>query len=123
MTTLPLRDCNRYYYKAQSATLQHIKIAIILLDYECVILPLRLSVKESTGRMDVDNLTVHQCPITLLAIFLCSIPEEATEDSFLDPRCIFATRYNIQFVPTFQNKAYESSNCPYLRHICLPYLV
>lgn len=45
-------------------------------------LPFGLSV-EGTGRMDVDHLLVNQCPVTLLWVFLGSIPEESTADGLL----------------------------------------
>lgn len=63
-----------------------------------VILPLRLSVEQSAGRVDVDDLLVDQSPVTLLRILLCCVPEETAADSFLDSYCGFSTRNYVQFV-------------------------
>lgn len=61
-------------------------------------LPFRLSVEESTGRMDVDHLLVDQRPVTLLRVFLGSVPKEPTADGLLHADCGLATGDHIQLV-------------------------
>lgn len=39
--------------------------------------PLRLTVEQGTGRMNIDHLTVYESPVTFLRIFLSCVPEEA----------------------------------------------
>ena len=61
-------------------------------------LPVRLSVEESTGRMDVHHLLVDQGPVTLLRVLLGSVPEEPTADGLLHSDCGLAAGNHIQLV-------------------------
>ena len=57
--------------------------------------PLGLSVKQSTGRMDVDDLMVYYCTIAFLWVFPGGISEETACDRLLDACCLFSTRYHV----------------------------
>lgn len=48
--------------------------------------------------MDVDHLLVDQCPVTLLWVFLGSVPEESTADGLLHSDCGLTTGDHIQLV-------------------------
>lgn len=61
-------------------------------------LPFRLSVEQSTGRMDVDHLLVNQCPVTLLRVFLGSVSKESTADGLLHSDGGLTTGDHIQLV-------------------------
>lgn len=61
-------------------------------------LPFRLSVEQSTGRMDVNHLLVNQCPVTLLRVFLGSVSKESTADGLLHSDSGLTTGDHIQLV-------------------------
>ena len=70
---------------------------------ELISIPFRLSVEKSARGVNKDNLAVHQCPVTLLRVFLGRIPEEARANGFLNIDSGFAARKHIQFMPKKDN--------------------
>lgn len=65
---------------------------------EHVFVPFRLSVEQSAGGVDVDNLLVDQCSVAFLWILLGCIPEETAADGLLDSHCGFTAGHHIQFM-------------------------
>lgn len=76
--------------------------------------PLRISVEQRRGRVDI-----HRCPlskrfISLLWIFLGRIPEEARAYRFTDPVIVSASGYDIMFVPESSvNRRIRIEKAPY----------
>lgn len=64
----------------------------------CEHIPIWLPVEQSTGRMYIDNLCIHNCAIALLWVLLCCIAKKPTTNGFLDTGCVFARWHHIQLV-------------------------
>ena len=60
--------------------------------------PLRLTVKQGTGRVDVHHLLVDEGTVPFLRVLLGRVPEEPTADGLLDPHSSFPTRHHVQLV-------------------------
>lgn len=88
--TVGNRQCLYIYKKKKGQSLWLLKV----LKWVSIV-PLRLAVKQSAGRMDVNHLLVYEGSVAFLRILFGSIPEETTADGFLDTHCGFATRHHI----------------------------
>ena len=60
--------------------------------------PFGLTIKQGAWRMDVHNLIICYCAVTLLWVLSCCITEEAACYRLLSARCCLTTRYHIKFV-------------------------
>ena len=67
-------------------------------------IPVRLSVEESTGGVNVDNLSINNCAVALLGILLGGIAEEPTADGLLDSGCVLSARHHVQLVPKVEKQ-------------------
>lgn len=60
--------------------------------------PLWLPVEQCAGGVEVHHLLVYQGTVAILGVLPCSVPEETTANSLLDPHSSFSTRHQVQFV-------------------------
>lgn len=73
-------------------------------------IPIRLSVEEGARGVDVDHLTVDECPIPFLGVLLCSVTEKPTTDGLLDSGSVLTTADHIQLVSTGKEKDTQSQH-------------
>lgn len=73
-------------------------------------IPIGLSVEEGARGVDVDHLTVNECPIPFLGVLFGSVTEKPTTDGFLDSGSVFTTADYIQLVSTEKRKKIYSHN-------------
>lgn len=73
-------------------------------------IPIGLSVEEGARGVDIDHLTVDECPIPFLGVLLGSVTEKPATDSLLDSGSVFTTAYHIQLVSTGKEKDTQSQH-------------
>lgn len=80
--------------------------------------PVGLSVEEGARGVDVDHLTVNECPIPFLGVLLGGVTEKPTTDGLLNSCSVLTTADDIQLVPVHNTQhlfadilgPFESSN-------------
>lgn len=73
-------------------------------------IPIGLSVEEGARGVDVDHLTVNECPIPFLGVLFGGVTEKPTTDGLLDSGSVFTTANYIQLVSTKKRKKIYSHN-------------
>lgn len=73
-------------------------------------IPVGLSVEEGARGVDVDHLTVNECPIPFLGVLLGGVTEKPTTDGLLNSCSVLTTADDIQLVPTGKEKDTQSQH-------------
>lgn len=73
-------------------------------------IPIGLSVEESARGVDIDHLTVDECPIPFLGVLLGGVAEEPATDGLLNSGSVLTTANHIQLVSTGKEKDTQSQH-------------
>lgn len=73
-------------------------------------IPIGLTVEEGARGVDVDHLTINECPIPFLGVLFGGVTEKPTTDGLLDSGSVFTTADYIQLVSTEKRKKIYSHN-------------